>query len=159
VPQTNQDGVRVTLVIDGKTAWQEESSGVVAINASFTTIEFLKPGSTVDLRSHPKGGCHHDTHFVYLSIDALDCNGDGIADYSQILDGTLADVNNNGIPDICECVADLNADGVVNGFDLGLVLAVWGQPPALFPAADINGDGVVDGSDLALLLSNWGSCP
>jgi parallel beta-helix repeat protein/predicted outer membrane repeat protein len=31
-----------------------------------------------------------------------DCNGDGIVDYGQILDGTFVDLNNNGIPDICE---------------------------------------------------------
>ncbi len=31
-----------------------------------------------------------------------DCNNDGIVDYGQILNGTLADTNTNGVPDICE---------------------------------------------------------
>ncbi|NBV63320.1 MAG: hypothetical protein EBR71_02385 [Planctomycetes bacterium] len=31
-----------------------------------------------------------------------DCNGDGIIDYGQILRGEIADLNSNGVPDICE---------------------------------------------------------
>ena len=31
-----------------------------------------------------------------------DCNADGIVDYGQILRGELADLNVNGVPDICE---------------------------------------------------------
>ena len=31
-----------------------------------------------------------------------DCNGDGIVDYGQILDGTFADEDANGVPDCCE---------------------------------------------------------
>ncbi|MCP4892332.1 MAG: hypothetical protein GY911_00770, partial [Actinomycetales bacterium] len=55
-----------------------------------------------------------------------------------------------------ECdAADLNGDGEVNGADLALVLAAWGQP-CLGCAADINGDGVVNGADLALILAGWG---
>jgi hypothetical protein len=49
--------------------------------------------------------------------------------------------------------ADLNRDGVVDGADLGLLLAVWNSSDA---AADLNDDGVVDGADLGLLLSAWG---
>jgi hypothetical protein len=50
--------------------------------------------------------------------------------------------------------ADLNGDGVVNGADLGLLLAAWGVAPG--SPADLDGDGVVNGADLGLLLSNWG---
>jgi hypothetical protein len=31
-----------------------------------------------------------------------DCNGDGIVDYGQIQRGELADLNGNGVPDVCE---------------------------------------------------------
>jgi len=31
-----------------------------------------------------------------------DCNADGIVDYGQILRGELADLNGNGVPDVCE---------------------------------------------------------
>jgi hypothetical protein len=33
---------------------------------------------------------------------SADCNGDGIIDYGQILRGELADLNGNGVPDVCE---------------------------------------------------------
>ena len=49
---------------------------------------------------------------------------------------------------------DFNWDGVVNGADLGLLLAVWGPCPGC--PEDLNGDGVVDGMDLGLLLAEWG---
>ncbi len=47
---------------------------------------------------------------------------------------------------------DLNNDGVVDGADLGLLLAAWGGTGA----ADINGDGHADGADLGMLLAAWG---
>ena len=40
---------------------------------------------------------------VWLAVEySADCNGDGIVDYGQILDGSLDDVNGNGIPDSCD---------------------------------------------------------
>ena len=55
------------------------------------------------------------------------------------------------------CLADLNDDGVVQGADLGLMLAAWGPVPAGV-AADLNRDGAVDGNDLGLMLAGWGPC-
>jgi hypothetical protein len=51
------------------------------------------------------------------------------------------------------CPADLNGDNIVNGLDLGLVLAAWGTPKQ-----DITGDAVTDGTDLGILLASWGAC-
>ena len=53
------------------------------------------------------------------------------------------------------CPADINCDGIVNGGDLGLLIADWGQ---LGGPADINGDGLVNGADLGLLIAAWGDC-
>ncbi|HMN95259.1 MAG TPA: hypothetical protein PKC43_03480 [Phycisphaerales bacterium] len=57
-------------------------------------------------------------------------------------------------------MSDLDGDGVVDGADLGLLLAAWGPcaGPGLRPcpcAGDLNGDGVVDGADLGVLLAAW----
>jgi subtilisin family serine protease len=52
------------------------------------------------------------------------------------------------------CPADFTGDRLVNGSDLGILLASWGTNQN-----DINGDGFVDGSDLGMLLSAWGACP
>ena len=49
-------------------------------------------------------------------------------------------------------VGDINEDCLVNGEDLGLLLAAWGTDDRL---ADLNHDGIVNGADLGLLLSNW----
>jgi len=47
--------------------------------------------------------------------------------------------------------ADINGDGIVDGADLGALLASWGTP-----VNDLNGDGTVNGADLGILLSDWG---
>lgn len=50
---------------------------------------------------------------------------------------------------------DLNGDGMVNGFDLGMLLGEWGTVGESI--ADIHMDGVVDGADLGELLGAWNS--
>ena len=91
-----------------------------------------------------------------------DCTNDGIVDYGQILQGQLADMNQDGVPDICQqptCRdADLFRDINVNGADLGILLSQWGLN-SQFTVSDINKDGSVNGADLGLLLSFWGACP
>jgi hypothetical protein len=62
-------------------------------------------------------------------------------------------IRNVTVEFIDPCPADLNGDNVVNGLDLGLVLAAWGTPKQ-----DITGDAVTDGTDLGILLASWGAC-
>lgn len=54
------------------------------------------------------------------------------------------------------CTADTNADHLVNGADLSVILSAFGRqtPPGLGP--DLNDDGIVNGSDLSILLFNFG---
>jgi hypothetical protein len=91
-----------------------------------------------------------------------DCNNDGLVDYGQILRGTLADTNGNGIPDMCEVPTchdgDLYPSGRIDGADLAALLSEWGTANAN-TRADLNHDGMVDGADLGFLLSFWGPCP
>lgn len=83
-----------------------------------------------------------------------DCDGDGIGNACD----SGGDFNGNGVPDNCECIADLFVDHRVNGADLGAMLSQWG--PALpTTASDLNRDGTVNGFDLSYLLANWGPCP
>lgn len=52
--------------------------------------------------------------------------------------------------------ADLSCDGVVDGSDLGLLLAAWGPCPKVGSCdADLDGDGQVGGGDLGGLLAAW----
>ncbi|MFM1936699.1 MAG: hypothetical protein RI990_1658 [Planctomycetota bacterium] len=46
---------------------------------------------------------------------------------------------------------DLDGDGRVDGIDLGLMLANWGNPGR----GDLDGDGVVSGTDLGQMLAAW----
>jgi len=55
------------------------------------------------------------------------------------------------------CQGDLNADGLVDGADLGLLLLAWGPCDGPCPG-NFNGDIMVDGADLGLLLLAWGPC-
>jgi hypothetical protein len=85
-----------------------------------------------------------------------DCDNDGIGDACE----PGEDYNLNGTPDYCECIADLYVDGVVNGVDLGALLAYWGPATSSTASqrADLNRDGAIDGNDLGYLLSRWGPC-
>jgi hypothetical protein len=58
---------------------------------------------------------------------------------------------------ICDCVGDIDLDGMVNGSDLSAVLANWG-PCAGVCRYDLNDDGIVNGADLTKVLANWGVC-
>jgi len=58
------------------------------------------------------------------------------------------------------CAGDANGDSQVDGADLSLVLALFGQSVAQQPlagVADFNGDGVVNGADLSVLLFRFGT--
>lgn len=57
-----------------------------------------------------------------------------------------------------QCRADFDANGAVNGADLGLLLSAWGTCGSPCPR-DLDANGVVGGSDLGILLGAWGECP
>jgi hypothetical protein len=97
---------------------------------------------------------------------SADCDGNGVVDYGEIMDGTLADTNANGVPDCCDdegscdpCPGDLNASGTVDAEDLAYVLFAWGTDGGKTPEADITRDGIVDANDLSMVLGTWGACP
>ena len=52
--------------------------------------------------------------------------------------------------------ADRRGDGVIEAFDLAMLLASWGSCDDC--AADINSDGIVNAFDLAIPLGSWGPC-
>lgn len=59
------------------------------------------------------------------------------------------------LPSERDCNGDFNLDRLVDGSDLGRMLADWGLERSV---ADINRDALVDGADLGVLLANWGVC-
>ena len=55
-----------------------------------------------------------------------------------------------------DCPGDTNDDGVIDGADLGALLAAWGGCAGC--ASDINEDGQVNGADMGLMLAAFGKC-
>jgi hypothetical protein len=127
----------------------------------YTTERLVTNGTTFDDMCSP---CSVQDFRPPSIIEwSADCNSDGIVDYGQCHDGTLPDYNSNNIPDICEqprCQdADITNNQIIDGADLGALLAFWGPVNPVLPQADVNRDGQVNGADIGLLLSHWGPCP
>ncbi|MFZ9689651.1 MAG: SUMF1/EgtB/PvdO family nonheme iron enzyme [Phycisphaerales bacterium] len=61
-------------------------------------------------------------------------------------------------PAMGQCPGDITGNGMVNGADLGLVLAAWGSDGSDEPGSDINADGLVNGADLAFVIGAYGPC-
>jgi hypothetical protein len=85
-----------------------------------------------------------------------DCNGDGLGDVSQIALGQLADVNGNGIPDMCECLADWDHSGGVNSVDVGAFVNDWFIDQANGTLnADVNANGVTNTTDVSDFINAY----
>jgi hypothetical protein len=99
----------------------------------------------------------------FLRIGDYDCNGNGVGDQTDILLRRSFDLNEDGVPDECQCLGDLNADLRVDLEDLSAVLAVFGSvhgDPEFDPTRDADDDGQIGLSDLAIVLSGFGlPCP
>jgi hypothetical protein len=76
----------------------------------------------------------------------------GIYSVTLLTTVDMSDASMSGTYEVGDGVeGDLNGDGVVNGADLGLLLAQFGGSGT----ADFDGSGTVDGGDLGLMLSYW----
>ncbi len=99
----------------------------------FLVDDFVAPSSTLRLRftAHDSvgGGALIEAGVDAIKVSAIDCT------------------------DPPALPGDLNGDGVVDGTDVGLFLAHWGNAGG---PADLNGDNIVDGADFGILLGNWG---
>ena len=70
---------------------------------------------------------------------SADCNGDGIVDYGQILDGSLVDADGDGVPDICGRMQVGAEVAVIEGFTIVNGYADGG-----------GGDGIGDGGGMLI---------
>ncbi len=96
---------------------------------------------------------------LYVLDRTRDCNSSGVPDAIEIANGSLVDGDGDGVPDSCQCVADITGDRLVNAADLSVLLGFWGSTNPPLPSVDINRDGIVGPADLSVLLSAWGACP
>ena len=141
------------------------------VNAGFSTTNFLlgalriRAGATVhlaDAHDNAPGAGNEAIYVNSLVVPAgatLVTNGFKVYTRAATIGGSvsnLADVV--VVPGTPPCIADLFGDGIVNGADLGILLAGWGACGTGSCAADLNGDGQVNGADLGIVLAGWGVC-
>lgn len=120
------------------------------------TGEGAHAGTWTDVLPSPDAGTGVRSAVLRWSA-FTDCDGDGAPDGLEIAVDPSLDANGDGVLDSCANARpeDIDLDGRVDGYDLSLLLASWGDPSQGVPRADINRDGVVSGADLGLLLSAW----
>ena len=91
---------------------------------------------------------------------AFDANSPGVTGNTALgVFKTGASVAVRGLVPATPCRSgDLDCNGIINGADLGSLLANWGPCPGGTPGCpgDLNNSGIVDGADLGTMLSNWG---
>ena len=128
-------------------------------------ISFMLPnGTTGDL---PISDSEFQSNVALVSGGAIHIHGDagGITMSGNLFCENLPEhVSGEGYTDSgdnsdCNCPADLDGSGMVDGADLTIMLSDWGPlAEGESSSADIDGTGEVDGADLTLLLSGWGIC-
>ena len=95
------------------------------------------------------------TGFAFAPSSMNDCNGNSVLDACDISSGMSSDGNQDGVPDECQCITDINGDEQTNVTDLLAVIDAWGQTDS---PADVNGDNDVNIADILLIISAWGAC-
>lgn len=154
----NTAALQVELLLDGAVVFAQTATNGSNTEIVFETSRVLQ---RLEVRIDPLGNdCNADViDGMLLTVLTPDCNANGVADAFEISSGAASDQNQDGVPDGCQCYADVIPNGVVDGSDLAAVLGTWGTDGGIYPRADTNADGIVDGNDLAVVLGGWGACP
>lgn len=88
--------------------------------------------------------------------DGGDCNENDLLDICEVFDGDKEDIDGNGFPDECDCLADIDNSGWVFYDEVVNVVYRFGDTDSI---ADVDYSGVVDIRDLIYVLEHWGECP
>jgi hypothetical protein len=82
------------------------------------------------------------------SVEAADCNANGINDVAEIANGSRRDCNTNSVPDECDIAdgnaADCDSNGTIDDCDVSVAIASqWGVPPGGGECSDLGCGGSV----------------
>ncbi len=154
-------GIRVRRTTDGGATWSSVTGQLpIGVSATTLAVDWARPVPTLYLGSGAgiyasftlgNAWIKDGAEFPNVNIGQLEID----AARRTIAVGTYGrGAWRSPMPH----VADINADGVVDGADLGLLLGAWGTCPAGGQCpADLNQNGIVDGADLGLLLAAFGT--
>jgi hypothetical protein len=114
--QANLSELFYTFSMDGGLSWAENVPVSPVFNSYLGWPNQDKLGDYYDMISDNAGASvayaatfNGEQDVYFLRIDA-DCNGNGVADATDIADGTSADCNENLTPDECDLVIGLSED-------------------------------------------------
>ncbi len=128
-----------------------------AITGSAINVDSLNPGLEGLLGD---GLIDLDASLAFVgSFNPLgsDCNGNMVDDEIDLFNGTMVDVDGDGLPDDCieYICGDLNGDGIVNVIDIiNFINYKFKDGPEPYPvgAADVNNDNILNILDILALI-------
>jgi hypothetical protein len=142
------DDIVVSTFIDGSPAIELYSNGGLGDAIALERTNSIQPTARV---THLLSGPLFD--FTGIEVGIAGFNTDSTDNPRE----TFEILYNRTV--LLPCTdADFNGDGVVDGGDIGLLIAAWGPCPLSTCPYDLNGDENVDGGDLGLFLNYWGPC-
>jgi hypothetical protein len=168
------EGWRLTLeAVSGKTEWtglkvqlKAKDGFLMASMNSVGQIGPLEPNYNVNnnyvyIKDWAYGGDMNGTNTESFSFYFSNCQVD-----THILDRKMfavSDSDGDGIGDACECYADLDNSGGINGFDLIRFKHDFGKSTCKQGGCfgDMDGNGRIDGQDLLIMKLQFGraDCP
>ncbi|MCH2133129.1 MAG: hypothetical protein MK116_05195 [Phycisphaerales bacterium] len=106
----------------------------------------------------PQGGSLVRSAIFEMDMGTMaDCNGNGIPDSNDVLNGA-ADINGNLVPDECDCLSDIDGDQQVSVDDVLEVLSAWNTSGVPGLNGDVTWDGQVDVNDILAVIDAYGPC-
>ena len=150
------NGTRVTEVdyLDNRRIdqWEFISYGSVTLtNTHAEDRRKIKYRQSVDIRRGPDYTVTQDTPDVDICVEDDGETAKAVMYVDKILDPGESHIQEWYYSVEIAKFGDLNNDGCINGYDLGLLFSEWGGPGV----ADFNLDGTVNAYDMGIVLANW----
>jgi len=160
LPAACNDGAGTVCAKDVWFRHVAECSGTLTIEtcgaATFDTRLAVYAGSTCPTSTTVPAGCDDSTAGCAGNGGRVELSVTAGSTWLIRVGAPVAGIGGSGVLSITcgtPCAPDLNADGLVDGSDLGVLLGGWGSP-----AGDLDGNGTTDGGDLGIMLGAWGPC-
>jgi len=151
-------GVGDSSNLEGDYTFDDEATGNLWLEAAAGGSNFVVPPGAY-FASAPLTGAAVPIDPVFANLNVAGTWRLTISDHAPQDIGLLGSwtllLETTGTSCPAQCLGDISGDGLVDGTDLGSLLAAWDTNTE---CADLSGDGTIDGADLGILLAAWGPC-